>query len=43
MIGGWPFVIAAYALAVGGTLGLVGWALMAMRRAEARAERLRDR
>jgi uncharacterized membrane protein YgdD (TMEM256/DUF423 family) len=33
----WPFVIAAYAVAIGGTLALVGWALLAMRRAEARA------
>jgi hypothetical protein len=43
MIGGWPFVIAAYAVMVVATLGLVGWASMALRRAEARAERLRDR
>jgi uncharacterized membrane protein YgdD (TMEM256/DUF423 family) len=34
----WPFVIAAYVVAIGGTLALVGWALVAMRRAEARAE-----
>jgi hypothetical protein len=43
MIGGWPFVIAAYLVAVGGTLGLVGWAWASLKRAEARAERLRDR
>ncbi|WP_367120053.1 heme exporter protein CcmD [Sphingomonas sp.] len=43
MIGGWPFVIAAYAVAIVATLGLVGWAWTALRRAEARAERLRDR
>jgi hypothetical protein len=43
MIGGWPFVIAAYAVAIGATLGLVVWALTALKRAEARAERLRDR
>jgi hypothetical protein len=36
----WPFVIAAYAVAIGGTLALVGWALIAMRRAEARAAAL---
>jgi hypothetical protein len=36
----WPFVIAAYAVAVGGTLGLLGWALLALRRSEARADAL---
>jgi hypothetical protein len=36
----WPYVIAAYAIAIGGTLGLVGWALVALRRAEARADAL---
>jgi nitrate reductase gamma subunit len=40
----WPFVIAAYAVAIGGTLALAGWALVALRRAEARADALdRDR
>lgn len=34
----WPFVIAAYAIALGGTGGLTLWSLLAMRRAEARAE-----
>lgn len=43
MIGGWPFVLAAYLAASVGTLGLVGWALAALRRAEGRAEALRDR
>jgi hypothetical protein len=43
MSGGWSFVIAAYAVAALGTAGLVGWALAAMRRAEARAEALRER
>ena len=33
----WPFVIAAYALAGGGTLSLVLPSLLAMRRAEAAA------
>jgi hypothetical protein len=37
----WPFVIAAYALMVAGTLALVGGSWIAMRRAEAEAERLR--
>jgi len=42
----WPYVIAAYAVTIGGTLGLVGWTLAMMRRAEKRAEALdrqRDR
>ena len=43
MIGGWPFVFAAYLVASLGTLGLVGWALASLRRAEGRAEALRDR
>jgi hypothetical protein len=36
----WPFVIAAYAVTIGGTLGLLGWALVALRRSEARADAL---
>lgn len=36
----WPFVIAAYAVTVGGTLGLLGWALAVLRRSEARADAL---
>lgn len=38
----WPFVNAAYALGVLGTLALVGLAWLAMRRAEARRERSRE-
>ena len=34
----WPFIAASYALTLLGTLGLAGWSLMAMRRAEAEAE-----
>jgi len=34
----WPFVIAAYAVAVGATLALLGFSLAALRRAEARAD-----
>ena len=30
----WPFIAAAYALALIGTLGLTGWSFAAMRRAE---------
>ena len=37
----WPFVIAAYAVAVIGTGGLVAWAIITMRRAERAAEALR--
>jgi heme exporter protein CcmD len=39
----WPFVIAAYALTVGATLGLLIWSWAAMRRAEAEAARLSAR
>jgi hypothetical protein len=37
----WPFVIAAYALAVGATFVLVAWSWLAMRRAEKRREEAR--
>ena len=37
----WPFVIAAYALTLIGTGGLVFWSWRAMRRAEHAAEQLR--
>jgi uncharacterized integral membrane protein len=37
----WPFIIAAYALAIGGTLALTLVSFLAMRRAEARAEAVR--
>jgi hypothetical protein len=37
----WPFIIAAYALTILGTLGVTGWSFAAMRRAEAEAEALR--
>ena len=37
----WPFVTAAYALAICGTAGLLLWAFLSMRRAEAAAEALR--
>lgn len=38
----WAFVIAAYAVAGAGTLGLTGWSFAAMRRAERAAEALRN-
>lgn len=37
----WQFVTAALAIGVIGTLVLVGWALWAMRRAEARRDTVR--
>ena len=39
----WAFVIAAYAVMLGGTGGLLAWALASMRRAEAQADRLGER
>ena len=39
----WPFVIGAYAAALAGTGGLLAWSLVAMRRAEAAADALKDR
>jgi hypothetical protein len=36
----WPYVVAAYAVAILGTLALIGWSLAALRRAEARADAL---
>lgn len=37
----WPFVIAAYAVAVSGAGGLLLWAFASMRRAEAAADSLK--
>jgi hypothetical protein len=37
----WVFVVAAYAIALAGTLALVWWSYAAMRRAEGEAEALR--
>ena len=39
----WPFVVAAYAIGVGGTLTLVAWAWADMRRAEKRRDETRGR
>ena len=36
----WPFVIAAYAVAIGLTAALLVWAYVSMRRAEAAADAL---
>ena len=38
MLDPWPFVWAAYVLGIVGTLALVGWSWLAMRRAERRRE-----
>lgn len=37
----WHFVLAAYAVGIVGTLAVVGWSWLAMRRAEARRDRIR--
>ena len=39
----WPFVIAAYVIGIGGTLGMVAWSWLAMRRAEARRDAAKGR
>ena len=39
----WPFIVAAYALTVAGTLAVTAWSFVAMRRAEADAAALSDR
>lgn len=39
----WPFVIAAYALALGGTGALLAWSWHALQRAEHRADEGRER
>ena len=39
----WPFVIAAYLVAICLTAGLLGWAYGSMRRAESAAEDLQRR
>ena len=37
----WPFVIAAYGIAIGSTIALLIWAFASMRRAEAAADALK--
>ncbi len=39
----WPFIVASYALGIVGTVVMIGWSWLAMRRAEARRERSRER
>lgn len=38
----WTFVHAAYAIGIGGTVLLIGWSWLTMRRAERRRERSRE-
>jgi hypothetical protein len=39
----WPFVIAAYAVTLGGAGAILAWAWIAMRRAETSVEDLRQK
>jgi hypothetical protein len=39
----WPFVIAAYLVAIGATATLILWAYASMRRAESAAEALKQK
>jgi len=39
----WNFVVASYVITIGGTLAMVGWSLLDMRRAEKRRERSREK
>jgi len=39
----WSFIAAAYAIGVAGTLLMIGWSWLGMRRAEARRERSREK
>lgn len=39
----WPFIVAAYALTIAGTLAMAVWSFVAMRRAEADADALGKR
>jgi len=39
----WPFIIAAYAIALGGTGAVTLWSYIVMRRAEARADAVTKR
>jgi len=43
MLDQWDFVLAAYAVGIGGTLATVAWAWLDMRRAEKRREDARGR
>ncbi|MGF7154191.1 hypothetical protein [Novosphingobium gossypii] len=43
MMDPWAFVIAAYVVGVGATLGMVAWSLVSMRRAEKRRDAVKGR
>jgi hypothetical protein len=43
MLDPWPFVIAAYVIGVGGTVVMIAWSWISMRRAEKRRERSREK
>ena len=43
IVGGWNFVIAAYAVVIVGTLGMALWSWIAMKRAEARRDAVRKK
>ena len=38
----WSFVVASYLIGVGGTLAMIAWSWLTMRRAERRREKVRD-
>lgn len=38
----WPFVIAAYAIGLSGTLAMIAWAWISMRRLEKRRDEIRN-
>ncbi len=38
----WNFVVAAFAVGIAGTILMIGWSWIAMRRAEARRDRSRE-
>lgn len=39
----WNFVYASYALGIAGTMVMIGWSWLAMRRAEARRDRAKGK
>ncbi|MFV0642994.1 MAG: hypothetical protein ACK5NN_00605 [Sphingomonadaceae bacterium] len=39
----WPYIMAAYAIGIGGTLGMVIWSWQGMIRAEARRDKARKK
>jgi nitrate reductase gamma subunit len=39
----WNFVVAAYVLGVSGTIVMIGWAWLSMRRAETKRDRSREK